>query len=93
MRLAGYLLALRKNGLDVVQRDRRGAAFIALNHAGDQLAAEFLVFVIQGVALGLADLLDHHLLGGLSPDPLGNLRGIHGLAIMGAADVTALAVN
>ena len=46
---------------------------------------QLFVLVVQGVALGLADLLDHHLLGGLGADALDDLRGIHRHAVVGAA--------
>ena len=71
-----------------VQRHGGGAAFVALDDAGDQLPLQFVVFVVQGVALGLADLLDHHLLGGLCADAFGHFRGIHRHAVVGAANRT-----
>jgi hypothetical protein len=32
------------------------------------VADQLVVFIVEGVALGLANLLDHHLLGGLRAD-------------------------
>ena len=93
VRLAGDLLALGEDGLDVGQGDGGGAAFVALDDAGDQLVFLFHVLVVQGVALRLADLLDHHLLGGLGGDPLGDFLGGQGDAVVGSGDGPVLAVD
>ena len=93
MRFAGNLLALGEDCLNVHEGHGSGAAFVALNHAGDQLPLEFFVFVEEGVPLGLADLLDHHLLGRLSADPFGDFRGVHGHAVVGAVDGARLTVD
>ncbi len=93
MRFAGDLFALGQYRLDVGQRDGGGAAFVALNDAGDQLPAQLFVFVVQGVPLGLANLLDHHLLGGLGADALGDFGGVHRHAIVAAANRTGGAIN
>ena len=69
------------------------AAFVALDDAGDQLPLEFLVFGIEGVPLGLADLLDHHLLGGLGADAFGHFFGREGDAVMRAGDGAVLAID
>ncbi len=50
----------------------RRAALVALDDAGDQLILQVVVFVEQRIAFGLADFLDHHLLGGLGGDALGD---------------------
>ena len=72
MRLAGNLLTLGQDRLDVGQRDGSCAAFVSLDRSGHQLSLQVFIFVEQVVSLGLADLLDHHLLGGLRTDAFGN---------------------
>src|SRR5262245_29442883 len=64
--LPGNLLTPRKNGFRLADRYRGHAAFKALNRAVDQVALEGRVFIENGVALGFANLLNHHLLGTLS---------------------------
>ena len=93
VRFAGDLLAAGEDGLDVGQGDRGGAAFVALDHAGDQLPLEFLVFGVEGVAFGLADLLDHHLLGGLGADALGHFFRRQGDAVVRSGDGAVLAID
>ena len=44
------------------------AVFDALDHAVDDLADAILVFVVHALALGIAHLLDDHLLGVLRGD-------------------------
>ena len=83
---AGDLLAAGEDGLDVGQGHGGGGPLVALDHAGDQLPLEFLVFGVEGVALGLADLLDHHLLGGLGADALGHFLRRQGDAVVRAGD-------
>ena len=68
------------------------APFVALHHAGDHLADQLVIFVVQSVALGLANLLDHHLLGGLR-DAADGLLGIEGNAVVRAADRAVFAVD
>ena len=86
VRLAGDLLAAGQNRLDVREGDGGRAAFVALDDAGDQLSPQLFVLGEQRVAFRLADLLDHHLLGGLGADPLGHLGGFHGHAVVGTTD-------
>ena len=45
------------------------------------------VFVVQGVALGLADLLDHHLLGGLGADAADGFFGVERLRRCSVAEI------
>jgi hypothetical protein len=93
VRFAGDLLALGQDGFHVVERDRGCRAFVTLDLAGDQLAAEFVVFVVQVVPLRLADLLDHHLLGSLRADALGHLLGRKCFSAVGRGNGAGAAVN
>src|SRR5262249_46658009 len=68
VRFAGDLLAPRQDGFGLAESDDAGAAFVALDGAVHQVALHRRVFIEDGAALGLANLLDHHLLGGLSGD-------------------------
>ena len=52
----------------LAEGDDGRAAFEALHGAVHQVALHGRVFVEDGVALRLADLLDHHLLGALGGD-------------------------
>ena len=88
VRFAGNLLAAGQDRLDVGQGHGGGGPFVALDHAGDQLPLEFLVFGVEGVALGLADLLDHHLLGGLGADAFGHFLRRQGHAVVRAGRST-----
>ncbi len=54
---------------------------------------QLVVFVVQGVALRLADLLDHHLLGGLGADAADGFFGIERLAVAGGGDRAVFAVD
>ncbi len=73
VRLAGDLLAAGQDGLGLAERDDGGAALEPLDGAGDELALLGRVLVEDRVALGLADLLDHHLLGRLGGDAADHL--------------------
>ena len=84
VRFAGDLFAAGKDGLNVWQRNGRRTAFVALDRAGDKLPARCVVLVEEVIALGLADLLDHHLLGRLRADPLVQFVGRHGDAVVRA---------
>jgi hypothetical protein len=66
----GDLLAHRQQrlGLAVVDLDDDAAALEAADDAGHELALLVLVRVEHVLALGLADALDDHLLGGLGGD-------------------------
>ena len=68
VRFAGNLFAARQNRLGIPQRNRGGAVFVFLHHAGDHLPHQFVILVVQGIAFGFANLLDDHLLGSLSDD-------------------------
>nr|AUN35879.1 hypothetical protein [uncultured bacterium] len=65
---ARNLFAAGKDTLDLAEVDRCGATFNACDDARHNLAAHRLEFFEQGVAFGLANLLNHHLLGGLGGD-------------------------
>ena len=82
VRLAGNLLAAGQDRFDVAERDGGGAAFVALDDAADHLADQLGVFVEERVALRLADLLDHHLLGGLGGDAADGFFGVERLAVV-----------
>ena len=68
VRFAGDLLAAGQKSLDLAQVDRGGASVETCHRPGDHRAPQFLVLDVQRVPLGLAELLDHHLLGGLGGD-------------------------
>ncbi len=91
--LAGDLFALWEDGLGVGQGDGGGAAFVALDDAGDELILLLHVFVEERVAFRLADLLNHDLLGGLGGDPLGDLLRRQGDAVVDAGDGPILAID
>ena len=93
MRFAGNLFAARQDGFDVVELHGGGAAFVALDDAGDHLADQFVVFVVQSVPFGLANLLDHHLLGRLGADPADGFFRVQRNAVVGATDRTVFAVD
>ena len=68
--LAVHLLGLRQQRLDAfAQLDERVARVRLLHDARDQLAHAVAVLLVHHVALGLADALEDHLLGGLGGDP------------------------
>src|SRR5207237_4316635 len=71
---AGDLLAAGQQRLALAQRDDGRAGVDAGDGPDDQLALLGRVLVVNGVRLGLADLLDHHLLGGLGGDAAEGLR-------------------
>jgi hypothetical protein len=56
------------DGLGLADIDDQVAALEAADDAGDDLALAVLVLVVHVVALGLADALVDHLLGGLRGD-------------------------
>ena len=93
MRLPGNLLAARQDGLDVAQRHRGGPPLVPLDDPADHLAHLSVVFVVQRVAFGLANLLDDHLLGGLGADPPDHLFGIQRHAVAVSADRAVFAVD
>lgn len=53
----------------------------------------FVIFVVQGVPLGLADFLNHHLLGRLRHDPAHGLFRVERNAVVGAGDRAVFAVD
>ena len=59
---------------------------------GDEVAALVLELVEEAVPLGLADLLDDHLLGRLGGDPP-QLGGIHLDPVLGRIDGPGLAID
>ena len=68
--LALDLLGLGQQRLDAfAQLHERVAGVRLLHDAGDQLADAVAVLLVHHVALGLADALQDHLLGGLRGDP------------------------
>ena len=77
-------------GLAEVDDDR--PALEPLHRAGDQVAALVLELVEEAVPLGLADLLDDHLLGRLGGDPA-ELGGVHLDAVLGRVDRPGVAVD
>ena len=66
-----------------IERDDGGAGIDPLDGAADQLALLRFVLVEDAVALGLADLLDHHLLGGLGGDAAEHFRVDRLFALLG----------
>ena len=74
--LAVDLLGLRQQRLDALAQLHERVARVGLLHdAGDQLADAVAVLLEHHVALGLADPLQDHLLGGLRGDPAEVVRG------------------
>ena len=68
MRFTGDLFTAREKGLDLAKVDRGSTAIESGYGPGDHLSPQFLVLDIQRISLGLANLLDHDLLGSLSRD-------------------------
>jgi hypothetical protein len=67
--LAGNLLGARHEALGPVDLDHERPALVPVRRAGDDLALPLGELLQQAVPLVLAELLDHHLLGGLGRDP------------------------
>src|SRR4051794_29134124 len=107
--LAVDLLGLRQQRLDALaQLHERVARVGLLDDAGDQLADAVAVLLEHHVALGLADPLQDHLLGGLSGDApevvrrdVAGLELVHvglealevDLGLLGLADLARLRVD
>ena len=94
--LAGDHLAAGQDRLGVAEVDGGHAVVDAGDGAGDDLAADGLVLVVQLVPLRLADLLDHHLLGGLGGDAaqqFAQLVLVELFSLDGGGDVAVLAVD
>ena len=66
--LVGHLLGLGQQRLDPAEVEQRVAAVALLDDAGDDVALAAGVLLVLQLALGLADALDHHLLGRLRGD-------------------------
>ena len=66
--LARQHLVAAHDRLGMAQVDDHVAVFHPLDHAGDDLVDPVLVLVVLALALGIAHLLDDHLLGGLGGD-------------------------
>ena len=66
--LVGHLLGLGQQRLDPTEVEQRVAAVALLDDAGDDVALAAGVLLVLHLALGLADALAHHLLGGLRGD-------------------------
>src|SRR5260370_29393862 len=66
--LARDLLIAADDALGSAQIDDDVAELDALDDAGDDFANAVLEFLILALALGIADLLEDHLLGGLGSD-------------------------
>ncbi len=67
--LARDLLVAADDALGAAEVDDDVAELDALDDAGDDLADAVLELFILALALGIADLLEDHLLGGLGGDP------------------------
>ena len=67
--LARDLLVAADDALGAAEIDDDVAELDALDDAGDDLAGAVLELLILALALGVADLLEDHLLGGLGGDP------------------------
>ncbi len=91
--LAGNLFASGEDRLGVAEGNDRHSAVVSLDHPGHQLFHLVQVFQVQRVSLGLADFLDHHLLGGLGTDSLRHLGGVQRHTVMRSQDRAILAVN
>src|SRR5690242_1179161 len=67
--LARYLLVAANDTLGAAKVDDDVPELHALDDAGDDFARAVLELLILALALGIADLLEDHLLGGLGGDP------------------------
>ena len=83
--LAGDLLAPGQDRVGLAQVDDDRPALEPLHRPGDQVAALVLELVEEAVPLGLADLLDDHLLGRLGGDPA-QLGRVHLDPVLGRFD-------
>jgi hypothetical protein len=86
--LAGNLLAPRQDGLRGPQRDRGGGTFHPRHHPGNHLAYLLLELIVDRIPLGLANLLDDHLLGGLRTDTAREFGGVDLGAVMRPSETT-----
>ena len=92
MRFAGNLLGARQQGFGLADRDDAGSPLMPGNQTVDQVALHGRVFIEDGVALRLANLLDHHLLGALSGDPA-QVGGIDLLLPLLDGDLARIAID
>src|SRR5262249_18261866 len=69
VRLAGDLFAARQDRFGLSQADDGRAALVPLHGTMNQVTLHGGVFVEDSGRFGLADLLNHHLLGALGNDP------------------------
>ena len=90
--LARDLLAPRQDRVGLAQVDDDRPALEPLHRPGHQVAALVLELVEEAVALGLADLLDDHLLGRLGGDPA-QLGRIHLDAVLGGIDRAGIGID
>ena len=91
--LARDLLTPREDRLLGAELDGGGRAFKAGDDAGDHVAHLLLELVVDRVPLGLADLLDDHLLSGLGPDPAGEFGRLDRLVVVGARDRAVFTID
>ncbi len=93
MRLTRYLFAPRQDRFDVGKRDRGRTPLIAMDHPGDHLPDQVMVFSMQCLTFCLTDLLNHDLLGRLRTDPPDRFLRIEQFTVADASDLAGLAVD
>ena len=96
MRLARNLLAARQESLDFADIDDGRPALKPDDRAADDSPFNVLKFVVQRIAFGFADLLNHHLLGSLSGNATENVADdfrVKRLAVAVDAGFAGLAVD
>ena len=93
VRLARYLFSAGENGFDIGKSHGCGATVVAMDDTGDQLIHKFHVLVVESITLCLADLLDHHLLGCLRADSLGNRFRSELVAIVRPIDLARISID
>ena len=86
----GDLFGLRHEGLGLAQVEQRIPGIALLDDAGDDVALAAGVLLVFELALGFADSLAHHLLGGLSRDATEVVRGDVELLALGFAVLVEL---
>ena len=67
--LGRHLLCVGQHGLGVAQVEHSQPSVVDLQRAGDQVTLFARVLAVGHLALGLAQALHQHLLGGLGHDP------------------------
>ena len=93
VRFAWDLLAPGQDRFHITERNSRRAAFASLYDATDHLAKHFLVFVVQRVTFGFADLLNDDLFGGLRANSTDGVLGIDRSSITGGLHRAVNAVD